>query len=44
MSKELTNFFVLIGVLFSFVILVSVLIVIFNFIQQKMDEVATSER
>lgn len=44
MSKELTNFFVLIGVLFAFVILVSVLIVIFNFIQQKIDELKNYHR
>ena len=35
MSEELTNFFVLFGILFSFVIVGFILIVMFDFIKQK---------
>lgn len=38
MSKELTNFFVIIGILFLIVIVGFTLIVILSLIQQKIDE------
>lgn len=38
MSEELTNFFVLIGILFSLGVLGLILIGIFDFIKQKIDE------
>lgn len=38
MSKELTNFFAIIGILFLIVIVGFTLIVILSFIQQKIDE------
>ncbi len=38
MSEELTNFFVLLGILFSFVIVGFILIVMFDFIKQKIGE------
>lgn len=44
MSKELTNFFVLIGVLFSLGVLGLILIGIFDFIKQKIDELKNYHR
>jgi hypothetical protein len=44
MSEELTNFFVLFGILFSFVIVGFILIVMFDFIKQKNDELKNYHR
>lgn len=44
MSEELTNFFVLIGILFSLGVLGLILIGIFDFIKQKIDELKNYHR
>jgi len=44
MSEKLTNFFVLIGILFSLGVLGLILIGIFDFIKQKIDELKNYHR